>query len=161
MDYERSVLNYRSYCDTGYAIFHLDDGNRLPYHDVSIDIDDTGSIARDFVTLLPQIAATYTFDSNLGNVYGKISKGYKAGGFNTQMFSDVLQQRLMGIMGIGAQYDVDEIVSFKPEQSWNFEIGDHLNLMDGKLTMELAAFYIDCRDQQLTMFPDGTTTGES
>lgn len=159
VDYERSVLNYRSYCDTGYAIFHLDDGNRLPYHDVSIDIDDTGSIARDFVTLLPQIAATYTFDSNLGNVYGKISKGYKAGGFNTQMFSDVLQQRLMGIMGIGAQYDVDEIVSFKPEQSWNFEIGSHLNLMDGKLTMELAAFYIDCRDQQLTMFPDGTTTG--
>ena len=65
----------------------------------------------------------------------------------------------MGIMGIGSRYDVESIVSYKPEQSWNYEIGSHLSLYGGKINVELAAFYIDCRDQQLTMFPDGTTTG--
>ena len=30
---------------------------------------------------------------------------------NTQMFSDVLQQKLMGLMGIGASYNIDELAS--------------------------------------------------
>ena len=65
----------------------------------------------------------------------------------------------MGIMGIGAQYDVDDFVSFKPEQSWNYELGAHMSLAGGNVGLDAAAFYIDCRDQQLTMFPDGPTTG--
>ncbi|MDE6679799.1 MAG: TonB-dependent receptor, partial [Muribaculaceae bacterium] len=87
-----------------------------------------------------------------------IAKGYKSGGYNTQMFSEVLQQRLMGIMGIGGNDDIDAIVGYRPEKSWNYEIGAHLWPTDG-LGIEAALFYIDCRDQQLTMFPEGTTTG--
>ena len=65
----------------------------------------------------------------------------------------------MGIMGIGASYDIDRMVSYKPEYSWNFEIGSHLGFFKGRLVVDVSVFYIDCRDQQLTMFPDGTTTG--
>lgn len=102
----------------------------------------------------------YDFDGGLsGNVYGVWSKGYKAGGFNTQMFSEVLQGRLMSIMGIGGNHDIDEIVGYKPEYSWNYEIGSHLSAFDGKLTADLSLFLIECRDQQMTTFPDGTTTG--
>ena len=157
LDYEKSILNYHSFCNTGYQIYHLTEGNKEPFRHVDIDIDDTGKVSRSFINLLPKIAVTYIFNRNKGNIYAKISKGYKAGGFNTQMFSDVLQQRLMRIMGIGSQYQVEDIVAYKPEQSWNYEIGTHLNL--ARTTLELTAFYIDCRDQQLTMFPDGTTTG--
>ena len=57
------------------------------------------------------------------------------------------------------KYDINDIVGYRPEKSWNYEIGGKLTLLDGKLTAEAAAFYIDCRDQQLTVFPDGTTTG--
>lgn len=158
LDYERAVMNYESVCNTGYSIFSLDGGLKEFYRHVDINIDENGRLSRDFLTLLPKFAINYEL-GNLGNIYASIAKGYKAGGFNTQMFSDVLQQRLMSVMGIGAQYKVEDIVSYKPEQSWNYEIGSHLNLFDSRLTLDLAAFYIDCRDQQLTIFPDGTTTG--
>lgn len=159
LDYEKSVLNYLSSCDTGYAIYQLTDGKYEYYRDTEIYINDEGRISRDFLTLLPKLSATYSLGEDGGNIYVKVSKGYKAGGFNTQMFSDVLQQRLMVMMGVGTQYDVDRIVSYKPEKSWNYEIGSHLLFPEIGVRLDLAAFYIDCRDQQLTMFPDGTTTG--
>lgn len=159
LDYEKSTLNYRSYCSTGYTISQVEAGVVSFYRDAFIDIDDFGTLHRDFITLLPKVAVTYDFGDGMGNIYAKVSKGYKAGGFNTQMFSDVLQQRLMSIMGVGIQYNIGDIVGYKPEQSWNYEIGSHLDLLDGALGMDMAAFYIDCRDQQMTMFPDGTTTG--
>lgn len=158
-DYEHSDLNYRSFCNTGYEIYHNQDGELSPYRHVDIDIDDTGKLKKDFFTVLPKVAVVYKLDNEKGNVYAKVSKGYKAGGFNTQMFSDVLQQKLMNLMGIGSKYDVNEVVSYKPEKSWNYEIGSHLYFQELGLGLEMAAFYIDCRDQQLTMFPDGTTTG--
>lgn len=158
-DYERATLHYRSFCDTGYEINKLTDGGTEHYHSVDVDIDDRGTLHRHFINILPKIAVEYELGGNAGNIYAKVSKGYKTGGFNTQMFSDVLQQRLMNIMGIGSRYDVDDIVGYKPEKSWNYELGSHLNLFSGKVELDLAAFYIDCRDQQLTMFPDGNTTG--
>lgn len=159
VDYEKSTMRYRSHCATGYTISHLSEGEETFYRDAFIDIDDAGDLSRDFVTLLPKLSVTYSLGETVGNIYAKFSRGYKAGGFNTQMFSDVLQQRLMMIMGMGAQYNVDDIVGYKPEQSWNYEIGSHLTLAEGKIAFDLAAFYIDCHNQQLTMFPEGNTTG--
>ena len=159
LDYERADLNYRSFCNTGYEIYHREEELLVPYRHVDIEIDDSGKLKKDFLTLLPKVAVMYRFNDNKSNVYAKFTKGYKAGGFNTQMFSDVLQQRLMSIMGIGAQYKVEDVVAYKPEKSWNYELGSHLYFPEIGLGMEMTAFYIDCRDQQLTMFPDGTTTG--
>ena len=158
-DYERSDLNYRSFCSTGYEIYTREGETLKPYRHVDINIDDSGHLKKDFFSILPKIAVIYSIPGGRGNIYGKVSKGYKAGGFNTQMFSDVLQQRLMGIMGIGSKYDINDVVSYKPEKSWNYEIGSHLDLSEANVGLEVTAFYIDCRDQQLTMFPDGTTTG--
>lgn len=160
LDFESSRLKYRSRCNTSYTIYKKEESGLTPFRDVAVDIDDTGSLRKNFFNWMPDISVMYDISGKLsGNVYASVSKGYKAGGFNTQMFSDVLQQRLMGIMGIGAQYDVDKIIGYKPEYSWNYEIGAHLNNPARTLTGDLSVFYIDCRDQQLTMFPDGTTTG--
>ena len=91
------------------------------------------------------------------------------------MFSDILQNQLKTdmILGMGipdrvmdmiglkpdAAYSPDEIITYKPEYSWNWEVGAHLDLLGGKLIADAALFYIDCSDQQLTVFPDGQTTG--
>lgn len=155
LDYESSVLDYHSNCSTSYTIY--EGGSGAPVRNVPIYIDDRGKLNKHFVELLPKLAVSYGFER--GNIYVSVAKGYKAGGFNTQMFSDVLQQRLMSIMGIGNSYDVDEIVGYKPEKSWNYEVGTHVNMFNDRVKADLSLFYIDCRDQQLTMFPDGTTTG--
>lgn len=160
-DWEQSSLDYTSRCNTGYEVMKLEeDGSLAKYRHIDIDIDDHGKLKRNYLNFMPKVSALYSFGTNdRHNVYATISKGFKSGGFNTQMFSDVLKQRLMGLMGIGAKYDVDQVVGYKPEYSWNYEIGSHLSFPDIKLSADVSIFYIDCRDQQLTMFPSGSTTG--
>jgi Collagenase and related proteases len=48
----------------------------------------------DFDQLLPKFGLNYRFSDDGSNVYATVSKGYRAGGFNMQMFSDVLQTEL-------------------------------------------------------------------
>lgn len=168
LDYERTAMDYHSYCETGYTIYRNPGGEPVhsgsqglePYREVGIEIDDRGHLAREYLMLLPRFSALYRLgDDEACNLYATVSRGYKTGGFNTQMFSDVLQQRLMNLMGIGSRYDIDDIVGYRPESSWNYEVGTHLEFAGGAVNVDAAAFYIDCRDQQLTMFPDGSTTG--
>ncbi|MDE6338342.1 MAG: TonB-dependent receptor [Muribaculaceae bacterium] len=160
LDFEQALLDYRSYCSTGYYINHiLSNGDIELFTPIDIDIDDKGKLKRRYFTWMPKVSVLYNLPGALGNVYATVTKGYKSGGFNTQMFSEVLQQKLMRIMGIGKEYDVNAVVGYKPEYSWNYEIGSHLAFADNKFTTDISLFYIDCRDQQLTMFPPGTTTG--
>ena len=156
LDYEHATLKYRSTTHTGYNIMEKSSGT--VYAHENIDIDNSGSMSKDFLELLPSLTVSYKLDGTLGTVYANVSRGSKAGGFNTQMFSDVLQQQLMGMMGIGSNYDVDKVVGYRPEKAWNAEVGTHLKPC-ASINLDLAAFYIDCRDRQLTVFPDGTTTG--
>lgn len=166
-DYESTRLDYRSYCNTGYTIYDnptgvlpMPDGLQ-PLHHISLDVDDADKLHRQYLTILPKLSALYDLsnDDVRGNVYTVIGKGYKAGGYNTQMFSDVLQQRVMGIMGFGQSYDVDEVVGYAPEYSWTTELGSHLASRDGVWQTETTLFWIECRDQQLTVFPAGSVTG--
>ncbi len=158
LDYEHSKLNYHSETHTGYQVIETATG--AVYQDNNIDIDDGGSLSKHFVQLLPKFSLTYHLPTAWqGSIYASVSKGYKAGGFNTQMFSDVLQQRLMGILGIGAAYDINHIVGYRPEVAWNYELGGHFESNNRRVRADAALFYIDCHDRQMTIFPDGTTTG--
>ncbi len=157
-DYEHTSLNHNSETHTGYRV--MDAATGEVFHSNNIDIDDGGSLSKHFTELLPKFSITYHLPTaSESSIYASVSKGYKAGGFNTQMFSDVLQQRLMGILGIGAAYDINDIVGYKPEKAWNYEIGGHFESTNRRIRGDLALFYIDCRDRQMTIFPDGTTTG--
>lgn len=157
-DTERIGLKYHSECETGYETLKLlDDGTYESFDHTNLSINDGGKMNKTYMELLPKVAVSYDFPSI--RVYGTFSKAYKSGGFNTQMFSDVLQQRIMQYMGLPMAYNIKDIVGYKPEKSWNYEIGVKANLLDGRLTADAALFFIDCRDQQLTMFPPGMTTG--
>ncbi len=157
-DYEKSQLEYQSDCSTNYTIYKVEDAAETVYRRKSVEIHSIGKLSQSFTQLLPKLSIAYTLSQG-NSIYATAAKGYKAGGFNTQMFSDVLQQELMGEMGMGKRYNINDVVSYKPEKSRNYEIGGKFNLLDGRLLADAAAFYIDCRDQQLTVFPDGTTTG--
>ena len=50
------------------------------------------------------------------------------------------------------------ITRYKPETDWTFEIGAHLTPAED-LKMDVDVFHIRCFDQQVTVFPNGKTTG--
>ncbi len=48
--------------------------------------------------------------------------------------------------------DVKAATLYKPEYSWNYEVGSHLTLFDGRLQSDVAAFFMDTRNQQISRF---------
>ena len=48
------------------------------------------------------------------------------------------------------QPDVTAATYYKPETAWNYEIGTHLNFFDGRLKADLAAFWIETSDLQIS-----------
>ena len=127
--------------------------------------------AKWYTQLLPKLGLTYSFDENLGNVYALVSKGYRAGGYNIQMFSDVLQTELNAHQqdAMRGDYDVEhtaqdydnieETIAYKPEESWNYEVGTHLNLFGGKAHFDLALYYMQIRNQQLSIMEPNSNYG--
>lgn len=160
-DYEHASIRYHSHSSSSYTIYDATDpGHETVYKKgIPVEINDQGKLSKSFSQILPKFSVGYTLPSDRGNLFASFTKGFKSGGYNTQMFSDVLQQRIMGQMGIAERYDVDDIISYDPEKTWNYEVGAHLSLLDHQLQLDLSAFWIECRDQQLTMFPEGSVTG--
>ena len=165
LDYEHSVLDY-----TNSGALHYRFTLNMPDYK-RIETLIKGKEKRDYFEPLPKFALTYTLPAN-GNLYFSFSRGFKAGGYNTQMFSDILQNRIQGDimkdMGMPSgshgttgteAYSVGEIISYKPEYSLNYEAGGHFNLFRERLKIDAALFYINCTDQQITLFPSGQTTG--
>lgn len=158
LDIETNTLSYRSHCNTGYTTMEVQpDGTEIPYKHTPVRIDDSDGLKRTFIEFIPKVSVSYDYAPL--TPFFNFSKGYKAGGYNTQMFSDVLQQRIMAFMGIAQEYTLEQMVAYQPERSLNYELGFRSRLFDGKLKTEAVAFLIDCRNQQLTVFPPGNGTG--
>lgn len=117
----------------------------------------------DYNQLLPKFGLNLKIDSNESNIYATVSKGYRAGGFNIQMFSDILQTELNAnsskamrgsyeVTHTDADYErVNKTIAYKPETSWNYEVGTHLNLFDNRIHFDLSAYYMQVRNQQLSV----------
>ena len=159
-DLEHSSMNYNSNTTIPYMFDMTMSDYRNLYSEFS------GKESQLFFEILPKIAAEYSF--NRGSAYATITRGYKAGGFNTQIFSDILQAKMMNDMmsdlGIsldsvgGTSYDSASATRYKPETSWNFEVGTHLLPISG-LSIDASIFWIECFDQQVTILPHGNNTG--
>ena len=129
------------------------------------------SRSKTYTQLLPKVGLTYTFDEKIGNIYALVSKGYRAGGYNIQIFSDILQTDLNAhqqdamrgdydVEHTAADYDaIEETIAYKPEESWNYEIGTHLNLFDSQVHFDLALYYMKIRNQQLSQMIPGSNYG--
>lgn len=140
---------------------------------VPMEADLNGTLSQSYVDVLPQLAAEWEAAQWL-KVRGSVAKGYKAGGYNTQMFSNVLENnmkaQMMGAMPGGGggrpqaaaaadskELDVADYLSYKPEKSWTYELTLSGRTNDGRLQGAVTGFLLRCRDQQLTYFPEGAT----
>ena len=53
-------------------------------------------------------------------------------------------------------YDVEGTIGYKPETSWNYEVGTHLTNAKQTLQADFAVFYVQTKDQQIAQFaPSG------
>ena len=158
LDYELVQMLYNTNTDTYYTMFPNNATNGPTTH--HIKIADSDLLSRGFLEFLPSFSASVDLDDAGRNMlYLSASKGYKAGGFNTQMFSEILQRRLQNEMGLYREMNVEELCAYNPEHSYNLELGGHFATHDGTFAADAALFYIECFDQQLTIFPDENSTG--
>ena len=159
-DGEHSSMKYDSRADINYRLYH----NMSAF--LPLNTRFNGKEELNTTEITPKLSVAYKHSK--GNVYASVSKGYKAGGFNTQLFSDILKNRmkneLMDKFGVqmeeNAEYNDASATTYRPEESLHYEVGTHLApLTDGSLKIDAALFLIECKNQQLTVFPDGTSTG--
>ncbi|WP_288325288.1 TonB-dependent receptor [uncultured Phocaeicola sp.] len=151
LDYEKNKIDYNSSAAMNIQMYMAGKPMGKPMEQAAEFI---GKLDDDHVQLLPKFALKYDFNKQ-NNIYATVSRGFRSGGYNIQMFSELLQSALKQRPGAGSAVSDDEIknlVTYKPEYSWNYEIGSHLSLFGGKLKTDLAAFYMDTRDQQIAKF---------
>ncbi len=116
-----------------------------------------------FNQLLPKFGLRYRIDASNSNLYAIVSKGYRAGGYNIQMFSDILQTELMANRqnAMRGDYEVPhtqenfenikKTIAYKPETTWNYEVGAHLNLFSQSLHLDISAYLMQVHNQQLSV----------
>lgn len=159
LDLETSTMRYLSEGGLSYVFTLTMDG----YKPLVSRFEGTESLTT--FEILPSVSASYGFGK--GEAYFALARGHKAGGFNTQIFSDILQNRMMSdmmediglhIRNAGAGYDSAAHTRYKPESNWNLEAGARIR-PSGRASLDLAAFLIDCRNQQVTVMPPGNGTG--
>ena len=148
--------------------FKYDSGAEVQYHIASPDGDIdrllpvqlAGTQTAHYLQWAPKVAITY----NCGNSiwHASAGRGFKAGGFNTQLFSDLVQQLMTSeiirnYIAVKDDIDVKKTTRYKPEYSWNLDAG--YKWQKNSTSASATVFYTDCRDQQLTVFPPGMQTG--
>lgn len=147
VDYEKAKLDY----DTSFTM-NMEVFSRPAVADTIMQ----GKLSTSFTEVLPKIALKYELDSR-NYVYATVGNGYKTGGYNIQNFADIART------AIRAKYDssiggssVEEQTFYKPEYSWNYEMGYKGELVKDILYAELALFYIDVKDIQITEFVESS-----
>ena len=119
----------------------------------------------DYLEIMPRISAMY--DSGPVKLFATFSEGYRSGGFNTQIFSDIVQNMLMQEMMKDAPVRMPESsvgaddTVYRPEKSMNAEIGARTAFSSGRHRFDgtLSLYSIMGIDQQQTVFPSGQSTG--
>lgn len=191
LDYDYRELRLRSGNAAGGGLpydFSLSMGPAMSFNQtLAANPAFSGNLYNDTWEVLPKAALQYAFKRG-GSVYFSVAKGYRAGGYNIQAYSDLAQQQLRRSMMLGVKdYSIETInalplpeavkekavqamngvltpltpdapqvaqLYYKPEFSWNYEVGAHLNFFDRKLQLDLAAFMMKTRDQQLARFAE-------
>ncbi|MFV0587033.1 TonB-dependent receptor, partial [Bacteroides reticulotermitis] len=177
LEYEKIKLDYNSIADPlnfDFSAIMPPPRPTITSKGLEAPASFVGKISTDYLQLLPKFALQYEW--NKGNsVYATVSKGHRSGGYNIQMFSDIaqggMQNAALDALAQDKNFasfsamlekqkkelpDIKEATQYKPEYSWSYEVGSHLTLWEGKLWADLAAFYMDTRDQQISQFaPSG------
>lgn len=186
LDYEHTSMTYLSEGELGYDF-------NMSFMKIPLNLKDLvcrpkfeGKLKDDYLQLLPKFALKYDFNKDV-NVYASVARGFRSGGYNVQMFSELIQadmrNGMMGGVKQGAEKTleglrklgmpssvierieaginlmptvevptVEEVTRYKPEYSWNYEVGTHITTWNGRIQADAAVFFMDTRNQQIARF---------
>jgi iron complex outermembrane receptor protein len=104
----------------------------LRYESQEMDFEDhvSGTVAdNSWDDISPKVALEYSFTPDV-MAYASVSKGFRSGGFNT--------------------YATDpEYTTYDAEKLWSYELGLKSSLLDKRLTVNAAVFFMDIEDMQV------------
>ncbi|MBK6676433.1 MAG: TonB-dependent receptor [Rhodocyclaceae bacterium] len=101
---------------------------------------------KTFTATTPAASLTYKFNEGL-NVYGRVAKGYRSGGFPAEAAG-----------GNTAQVTSARTTPFKPEKSTTIELGFKSTFMDGRAQLNGAIYQNKIDDMQTQRMVPGTTS---
>lgn len=123
-----------------------------------------GSLSNDFLELLPKLALQYEPEDRRYKAYATAAKGYTSGGYNTNLFADLVRDKLTPVRsGAGMDFrqpessaTVESITYYKPEYCWSYEAGGRSCFFGRRLRVDASLFFVDTRSQQIAQFvPSG------
>ena len=109
-------------------------------YDDNVEGDSLASNDEDFWG--GKVALEYLTDRGT-LLYGLVSRGYKAGGYNSALASRIPDLEQEGI------FIAPENLVFFSETMWNYELGLKGNWLDDRVTLSAALFYQDRNDMQV------------
>ena len=132
--------------------------------DKALNVPYTGSVGHSRIEVLPKLSVLYEVAEGL-RLFSVLSKGYRSGGFNTQIFSDILQHQAMTAMmkDLGVYFDQPTAgvtarhTEYDPEEAWNLEVGGRFR-REG-IRAEVSAYGMNVRNRQMTVFLPGQSAG--
>jgi len=157
-DYEGGTMDYDCMTRLHYRFAPIMTADR------ELSIPYKGTVSHSHFEVLPKLSVLFRASADI-SLFSTVSKGYRAGGFNTQIFSDILQNMTMTatMTDMGVYLDRPFVsvsaknTEYDPETAWNMELGARIR--HGSFSVEASAYYMDVLGQQLTVFPPGMSTG--
>ena len=157
-DYEGGTMDYDCMTRLHYRFVPIMTTDR------NLSIPYKGTVSHSHFEVLPKLSVLFNTTDAI-KLFSTVSKGYRAGGFNTQIFSDILQNMTMTatMTDMGVYLDRPFVsvsaknTEYDPETAWNMELGARVH--HESFNAEASAYYMDVRNQQLTVFPPGMSTG--
>ena len=157
-DYEGGTMDYDCLTRLHYRFEPIMTADR------DLSIPYKGTVSHSHFEVLPKLSVLFRASDGI-TLFSTVSKGYRAGGFNTQIFSDILQNMTMTAtmndMGVYLDRPFVSVsaknTEYDPETAWNMEAGTRIR--HESFSVEASAYYMDVRNQQLTVFPPGMSTG--
>lgn len=91
----------------------------------------TPSSRRDFEAFLPKLGASWNFAEDVSAAF-VAQRGYRSGGSGENIARAI-------------------VVPYDPEYAWNYELSLRSQWLEGRLTLNANAFYMDWQDQQVSV----------
>lgn len=137
-------VNLAAFSQVTYTLLdslHLNAGLRYDHlgltgnhdHTTAAGVLNTYDNGASFDEVLPKFSVSYDVNDDV-MVYATVAQGYLSGGY------------------ISGTVSSDDGFMYKPEYSWNYELGVKSSWLDKKLLVNLTTFFIDMQDKQVMSY---------